>query len=748
VLSFFDRFPFWNAFFDALGHPVVLSEHTNKTLVQQGLPHVPSETCFPIKAVYGHMVDLVAKGAERILLPCEIDHPQDGDNGFRTFNCPYVQSIPYMVQSAMGETVSLLAPIVKWSKSPAELDRIFLALGQSLGHGPEKATKAIAEGRKAQKAFEAWRRHRGKEILTCLEPGDPCLVLLGKTHNVFDPGLNLHLAKKLRRLGRQVIPFDMLPLEEIRLPEKYDNVVWKNTRDLLKALMWIREQESFFPVLLTNFGCGPDSFLLKYMETELPDKPHLVLEVDDHTGDAGMITRIEAFLDTLHASRKTKHTLPTPCNLVIKGRKRIVDPWSPDPKIMKRLERKTLYFPYVSQAFCQVVQAAFQAIDVQAKVLPEPDHETEYLGRQVTSGRECHPFIVTCGEFVKLTRQPDFVPDRTAILMQNYDGACRFSQYGMGHADLMGRLGLSAVPVVAPLTSPRYDEFSGLFGLRFTKALWQGWLAAEVLERIRLHTRPYEKKPGHTDHVYAIGIQGIANTVARSNGGPTLWSREILAALRKAIRSLEGIPVDSSQARPKVGIVGEFYTVLNRWANQDLVQTLENLGAEVLVHGLSVPNFFSLFSEHYYPKGCLNDGRPLSALYYFLRNQWMMSWVRQVESLLPETLRPFGTLNARVIIQEADPFVHYDIDPVLATYTARVRRFAASGISGICNLFVLNCMLGNVAVPVFKNALKSYENLPVLHAVFDGQEQTNMLTRIEAFMHQVRLYHKRHGQGD
>ena len=725
----------------------MLSEPTNKTLVQQGMPHVPSETCFPIKAVYGHVVDLIAKGAKHVLMPCEIDHLQEGNNGFRTFNCPYVQSIPYMVQSAMGKTVSLLAPIVKWSESPNALNRIFLALGQSLGHGNEKITKAMDEGRKAQQAFDGWCRHRGKEILAGLATDDHCLVLLGKTHNIYDPGLNLHLAKKLRRAGKQVIPFDMLPLEDMGLPEKYDNVVWKNTRDLLKALMWIRRQKSFFPVLLTNFGCGPDSFLLKYMETELPDKPHLVLEVDDHTGDAGMVTRIEAFLDTLHVSRKTKPSLNTPCNLVIKAKKRIVDPWSPNPKIMKRLEGKTLYFPYVSQAFCHVVQAAFQAIGVEAKILPKPNHETEYFGRQVTSGRECHPFIVTCGDFVKLTRHPDFVPERTALLMQNYDGACRFSQYGMGHADLMERLGLSEVTVVAPLTSPRYDEFSGLFGLRFTKALWQGWLAAEVLDRIRLHTRPYEKKPGQTDVVYASGVQAIANAVARSNGGPTLWSRDILAALRKAAKSLAGIPADRSQDRPKVGIVGEFYTVLNSWANQGLVQTLEDMGAEVLLHGLSVSNFYSLFSEHYYPKGCLRDGRPVSALYYFLRNQWMMSWVSQVENLLPETIRPFGTLNAKIIIQEADPFIHYDIDPVLATFTARVRRFAVSGISGICNLFVLNCMLGNVAIPVFKNALRSYENLPLLHAVFDAQEQTNMLTRIEAFMHQVRLYHERHGAG-
>ena len=246
-------------------------------------------------------------------------------------------------------------------------------------------------------------------MLADLPVDDHCLVLLGKPHNVFDPGLNLHLAKKLRRLGWQVIPFDMLPTEEIRLPKKYDNVVWKNTRDLLKALLWIRKQKSFFPVLSTNFGCGPDSFLYKIYGDELTDTPHLVLEVDDHTGDAGMVTRIEAFLDTMHDSQKHRPPLPRPAICSSREEKGLSTP-GPRPRIMKRLEEKTLYFPYVSQAFCHVVQGAFQAIDLQAEILPEPDHETEYLGRQVTSGRECHPFVVTCGEFVKLTRQPDLIP--------------------------------------------------------------------------------------------------------------------------------------------------------------------------------------------------------------------------------------------------------------------------------------------------------------------------------------------------
>jgi predicted CoA-substrate-specific enzyme activase len=746
-LSFFEYFPFWHAFFRSLDHPLVLSESTNKGLIQRGLSSVPSETCFPIKTVYGHVRDLLSKGADRILLPCEIDHPDTGDKRLPSFNCPYIQSMPYMVRAAMGSSVPLLTPVIRWGQSRQAVDRVLVGLGKALGHGAKRCREAVAAARAAQKRFDQWRKSRGEEILASVGAGERCLVLLGKAHNIFDPGLNLHLARKLRREGELTLPFDLLPLEEMGLPSQYDNVVWQNTRDLLKALLWMRNDERLFPVLLTNFGCGPDSFLMKYMETELSEKAHLVLEVDDHTGDAGMVTRIEAFLDTLKTAPTIRQdAAPSPVNLVIRARPRAIDPWGPEPEILKRIEDRTLYFPYVSTAFSQVVEAAFRAIGVDAQVLPEADDESEYLGRQVTSGRECHPFIVTCGDFVKLTRKRNFDPERAAVLMQNYDGACRFSQYGIGHADLFRRLGLPQIPVIAPLTSTRFDEFSGLFGLRFTKRLWQGWLASEVLERIRLHVRPYESDPGETDRRYALGLQDIARAVAQPDGRPSIWSRDILEALRRAVESLEAISIDRSERRPVVGIVGEFYTVLNRWANQDLIRTLEKLGAEVTIHGLTVSNFYTLFSEHYYPKTRLRQGKVGSACYYFFRNQWLMSWVRRVEAHLPKELRPFGTLGTKTILRETGPYIHYDIDPVLATLTARVRRFATSGVSGICNLFVLNCMLGNVTVPIFKRALQGYPNLPMLHAVYDGQKATNMVTRIEAFLHQAKLYQKRSGE--
>ncbi|MBW2172133.1 MAG: hypothetical protein JRF69_09190, partial [Deltaproteobacteria bacterium] len=743
TLTFYDYFPFWHAFFSTLGHPMVLSDKTNKRSVEAGLSYVPSETCYPIKTVYGHICDLLSKGADKVLLACEVDHLQTSDKELRSFNCPYIQSMPYMARASMGSKVKLLAPILHRSRHENETNRSLMALGKSLGHGSGRIKEALAAANRAQRRFDEWREMRGEDILASLGPDQRALVLMGKCHNIYDEGLNLHLARKLRRSGHLTIPYDLLPIDDVSLPAHYDNVVWKNTRDLMKALFLIRSDERLFPVLLTNFGCGPDSFLMKYMDAEIAGKPHLTLEVDEHTGDAGMVTRMEAFLDTLDAPSTPPRRSSRPLTLVTKGKPRSLDRWGPNPYLIRHLENRVVHFPYVSQAFSAVIQAAMQASGVEARILPKPDEESEYLGRQVTSGQECHPFVVSCGDFVKMTRHSAFDPDRTAVWMANYDGACRFSQYGIGYADLFRRMGLPQIPVIAPLTSPRLDEFSGLFGLRFISLLWEGWMAGEVLERLRLHTRPYETTPGETDRVFESAMQDVVMAMAETNGKPTWSNRNVLSALRRGVKRLQAIPADRSERRPTIGILGEFYTVLNRWANHDLIRTLEELGAEVTIHGLTVTNCYTLFSQHYYARNQLKERKLGAALYYFLRDRWLMSCVGRMERQMPEALRPFGTLDARTILDETAPFIYYDIDPILATFTTRVRQFAASGASGICNLFVLNCMLGNVTVSIFNNALRDYKNLPVLHAVYDAQQETNLLTRIEAFMHQARLYHER-----
>ncbi|MCK7513249.1 MAG: hypothetical protein MZV70_60610 [Desulfobacterales bacterium] len=59
----------------------------------------------------------------------------------------------------------------------------------------------------------------------------------------------------------------------------------------------MEKHPQLFGTYITNFSCGPDSFVIGYFRDIMGRKPSLTLELDSHTADAGLETRVEAFLD-------------------------------------------------------------------------------------------------------------------------------------------------------------------------------------------------------------------------------------------------------------------------------------------------------------------------------------------------------------------------------------------------------------------------------------------------------------------
>jgi predicted nucleotide-binding protein (sugar kinase/HSP70/actin superfamily) len=74
------------------------------------------------------------------------------------------------------------------------------------------------------------------------------------------------------------IPFDLLPLDEVELPPHYSNLVWKNEQNLLRAAIMAKNNPSLNPMMITNYGCGPDAFFWKYLEETMEEDPYLLLE--------------------------------------------------------------------------------------------------------------------------------------------------------------------------------------------------------------------------------------------------------------------------------------------------------------------------------------------------------------------------------------------------------------------------------------------------------------------------------------
>jgi len=728
VLMFFEQFPLWAAFFQELGVKVVLSDKTNRRLIHRGLQEVLAETCYPVKIAYGHVADLIEKGVDRIFLPSIIDLENETDDVARSYNCPLIQGIPFMLRPAFKDKARIISPSIFMAKEKENLKVEMEKIGREFGKEKKKIDSAIAAALEAQDEFERIRRERGRQILETLKKDNEAVVVIGKPYNVHDLGLNLNISKKLRHLGMLAIPFDLLPLDAVKLPPHYSNLVWKNEQNLLRAAIMGKDNPSLNPIMITNYGCGPDAFFWKYLEETMEEDPYLLLEVDEHSGDAGMTTRVEAFLDTLGEPKAEVREERQEDLSVVRssGGMSIFKP----SKRIRKLD-KTFYIPYVS-GHSVIWAAAFNSVGLDVRVLPEPDELSEEIGRRYVSGKECHPYLLTTGDLVKMTELEDFDPDRAAFMMLNFDGSCRLSQYALSQKLVLKRLGLRHIPIVAPVTSIRHDECTELFGLKWAETIWKGWLATDVLSKKVLHVRPYEVNEGESDRVYAQTIEEIASGIRNGK----FWE-----ALGRSIAAMDGIPI-KNEDRPIIGIVGEFYTCMNSWSNNYIVKEFESLGAEARL-GPTTTDYLVYFNE-VYPGTHFSRREYFSALYYYLRRFPFMHWKGKIEGMMKDGLPDFRIPRVQDMITLAAPYVSDDIDPVVTVNVAKAKNYAVQGCSGIANLIILNCLFGTLSTAVYRGIQKEHNRIPVLNMIYDGLQQTNAKTRIEAFIHQAKLYHERY----
>jgi predicted nucleotide-binding protein (sugar kinase/HSP70/actin superfamily) len=247
------------------------------------------------------VLDLLDKEAGFMFLPSIINRENIAPGQVENKYCPFIPAMAHLVTAhidveARGQTPLKFPLHMLWDKAKKkELN----CLSQQLGISTGQITTAMAAAEAAQQDFYATVRRRGREVLDNLRDEQLAVVVVGRPYNICDPGVCQDLPFKLRKLGVLPIPMDYLPLDTVDVSERYDNMFWRSGQDILAAATIIRDDPRLQAIYLTNFNCGPDSFLISFFRQMMGDKPFLELEVDDHTADAGIITRCEAFLESL-----------------------------------------------------------------------------------------------------------------------------------------------------------------------------------------------------------------------------------------------------------------------------------------------------------------------------------------------------------------------------------------------------------------------------------------------------------------
>ena len=302
AMFYFERFPFWNAIMRDLGIRVVLSDPTNAGIVSKGYEATIAEPCFPIKVAHGHIADLMDKEVDYILLPNNINADVDPDVKVNSFYCPWNTTLPFMAGSARNFASyrdRFLSPTMKFRNGPELVTKELARLFNPLGFGKRAVATAVEAGYATQARFSESLAQLGLETLDTLEEKDEKgIILVGRPYNIYDLGSNLSTPEKLRKnYGVNLLPIDFLPLGGVDISDVNENMYWNYGRKIIESARFIRGNDNLHLIYLTNFKCGPDSYI-KHFIVEASGKPYLTLQFDGHANDAGVMTRCEAYLES------------------------------------------------------------------------------------------------------------------------------------------------------------------------------------------------------------------------------------------------------------------------------------------------------------------------------------------------------------------------------------------------------------------------------------------------------------------
>ena len=297
----YDRLPFWATFFAELGLRPVLSPESDKQIREAGVALTVAEPCFPIRVAHGHVQWLFNEGVDWVFVPNQVNEETEFEQ-YNSHACPWGQTLPFVIKTAPGlqpHKHKILDPRVRFRDGREGLVRDFAGVAQKLGVSAAKLSGAFAAAYQAQDAFRDTLLAAGAEALERLElAGELGVVLVGRPYNMYDKGINMDIPRKLRKFyGVNVIPLDFLPIRGIDIDPIVPNMYWNYGRKILQTATFVRDKERLHLIYMTNFKCGPDSYIKHYVR-EASGKPFLTLQFDEHQNDAGAMTRCEAYLDS------------------------------------------------------------------------------------------------------------------------------------------------------------------------------------------------------------------------------------------------------------------------------------------------------------------------------------------------------------------------------------------------------------------------------------------------------------------
>lgn len=319
-MSFYGNYPFWHGFFSALGFKIVLSDPTTKQTMSDGSALVVTETCLPIKIYLGHILNLInKKGVKNIFVPSLQSIAP------KIYNCSKIRGLPDLVRNVVKGDFRIIEATLDKSAKKQGLYEFLAESVAPFGITDMNEIKAASkQGWKVYNNFLMMMRAglsykkslsnaiQGKILIDSQVESKPINVaLVSHGYNIYDERACMKIFDKLEAMDVKVFTSLQLTNEQMEegIASLGQKLYWANEYEMTgTAGHYLKDNKIDGIITLNAFGCGPDSLMIERVMRKAKEagKPMLSLTIDEHTGEAGFVTRLEAFIDMLYRKKRSQ----------------------------------------------------------------------------------------------------------------------------------------------------------------------------------------------------------------------------------------------------------------------------------------------------------------------------------------------------------------------------------------------------------------------------------------------------------
>jgi len=581
VLNIYENYPYWARLFKELGFRVVLSPYSSREIYEMGMESIPSESlCYPAKLAHGHIEWLIKNGCNRIFYPSVyFERPEEGAKN--KYNCPIVIGTPENINNNVENITSgkaqFIHPFVAFSDEKTLTDRVAKVFSETFGIKPAETKKASKKAWQELMKAKADIREKGAEIIRKTEAEKGNMIVLASRPYHCDPEINHGIPQMIASYGFNVLTEDSIPEDvKVERPLRVTDQ-WSYHSRLYRAAEFVRHRDDAELLQLNSFGCGLDAVTTDQIAEilEASGKLYTVLKIDEVNNLGGARIRIRSLMAAIaeRDRNNVKHKeTSTAYHRAIFTEK-------------MRDERYTIIAPQMAPMHFELVQAVFRAYNYNFVILDNDNRSAVDMGLKCVNNDACYPSLIMVGQLLSAVKSGKYDTSKLAILMTQTGGCCRATNYIGFIRRALEREGLGHIPVI----SLNLSKLESNPGFKLTVPMMirggAGLVYGDLIMKCLYRTRPYEKEKGSADALKRKWLDTCAEQVKNKHFSVYTY----INTCKAIVKDFDNLPL-TDEKKPRVGIVGEILVKYMPLANGNLVERLEEEGAEAVV-----PDFLDFF---------------------------------------------------------------------------------------------------------------------------------------------------------